>query len=58
LGGFITAFNLYSYAMHGYRFPFIATIARPFLKFNINNAVIPGLFVLTFLWCSGTLPVH
>ncbi|HQX99673.1 MAG TPA: patatin-like phospholipase family protein [Flavobacteriales bacterium] len=53
LGGFITAFNLYSYAMHGYRFPFIATIARPFLKFNINNAVIPGLFVLTFLWYSG-----
>ncbi|HRH70143.1 MAG TPA: hypothetical protein PLB89_11600 [Flavobacteriales bacterium] len=53
LGGFITAFNLYSYAMHGYRFPFIATIARPFLKFNINNAVIPGLFILTFLWCSA-----
>lgn len=54
LGGFITAFNLYSYAMHGYRFPFIATIARPFLKFNINNAVIPGLFVITFLWHSAT----
>ena len=53
LGGFITAFNLYSYAMHGYRFPFIATIARPFLKFNINNAVIPGLFVATFLFCSA-----
>lgn len=53
LGGFITAFNLYSYAMHGYRFPFIATIARPFLKFNINNAIIPVLFVLTYLWCAG-----
>ena len=53
LGGFITAFNLYSYAMHGYRFPFIATIARPFLKFNINNAVIPGLFIFTFLICSA-----
>jgi len=54
LGGFITAFNLYSYTMHGYRFPFIATIARPFLKFNINNAVIPGLFICTFLWCSAS----
>ncbi len=50
LGGFITAFNLYSYSMHGYRFPFIATIARPFLKFNINNALIPVLFVLVYLW--------
>jgi hypothetical protein len=57
-GGFITAFNLYSYAMHGYRFPFIATISRPFLKFNINNAVIPGLFIATFLILLGTLPVH
>lgn len=53
LGGFITAFNLYSYAMHGYRFPFIATIARPFLKFNINNAVIPAIFIATFLVCSA-----
>ncbi len=50
LGGFITAFNLYSYALHGYRFPFIATIARPFLKFNVNNAIIPVLFILTYLW--------
>ncbi|MEZ4739374.1 MAG: hypothetical protein R2818_08445 [Flavobacteriales bacterium] len=24
-----------------------------FLKFNINNAVIPGVFVITFLLCSG-----
>ncbi|HMC96178.1 MAG TPA: patatin-like phospholipase family protein, partial [Flavobacteriales bacterium] len=53
LGGFITAFNLYSYAMHGYRFPFIATIARPFLKFNINNAIIPVLFVLVYLWSAA-----
>ncbi|MBP6313276.1 MAG: patatin-like phospholipase family protein [Flavobacteriales bacterium] len=53
LGGFITAFNLYSYAMHGYRFPFIATIAKPFLKFNVNNAVIPILFILTYLSCSA-----
>jgi hypothetical protein len=53
LGGFITAFNLYSYGMHAYRFPFISTIARPFLKFNINNALIPVVFVITFLWCSA-----
>lgn len=53
LGGFITAFNLYSYAMHGYRFPFIATIARPFLKFNVNNAIIPVLFILTYLVCAA-----
>jgi hypothetical protein len=53
VGGFITAFNLYTYTMHGYRFPFILTIARPFLKFNVNNAVIPAAFILTYLWCSA-----
>ncbi|HEY0978955.1 MAG TPA: patatin-like phospholipase family protein [Flavobacteriales bacterium] len=54
-GGFITAFNLYTYTAHAYRFPFVATIARPFLKFNVNNAVIPGLFALTYLFCSARL---
>ncbi len=54
LGGLITAFNLYSYTMHGYRFPFIATLSRPFLKFNVNNAVIPVLFILVYLWCSAS----
>ncbi len=53
LGGFITAFNLYTYTMHGYRFPFIATIGRPFLKFNINNGIIPWLFILTYLYCAA-----
>ncbi|MCO5274203.1 MAG: hypothetical protein M9900_04715 [Flavobacteriales bacterium] len=55
LGGFITAFNLFTYISHAYRFPFVATLARPFLKFNINNGIIPAAFVLTYLWCSAKL---
>lgn len=58
LGGFITAFNLFTYTAHAYRFPFVATLARPFLKFNINNGVIPAAFVFTYLWCSATLQVN
>lgn len=53
LGGFITAFNLYSYIMHGYRFPFIATLNRPFQKFSLNNFVIPGLFILSYAYASA-----
>ncbi len=49
LGGFFTAYNLYSYTTHAYRFPFIATISRPFLKFSINNALLPLLFVITYV---------
>lgn len=58
VGGFITAFNLFTYTLHAYRFPFVATLARPFLKFNINNGIIPLVFVLTFLWCSYRLQVY
>lgn len=57
LGGFITAFNLFTYIFHAYRFPFVATWSRPFLKFNINNAIIPLAFVLTYVWHSAKLQV-
>ncbi|MCC6600152.1 MAG: patatin-like phospholipase family protein [Crocinitomicaceae bacterium] len=48
LGGFITAFNLYSYIMHGYRFPFIATLSKPFQKFSLNNFLIPAFFIIAY----------
>jgi ABC-type multidrug transport system fused ATPase/permease subunit len=49
LGGFIMAFNIYSYVMHARKFPFIATLARPFLKFCINNFIVPGIFIVTYI---------
>ncbi len=52
LGGFILSFNLYTYILHGFRFPFIATLDRPFLKFSINNLVIPVTFVVTWVAAS------
>jgi hypothetical protein len=47
-GGFIVAFHLYSYIMHGFRFPFIASLNKPFLKFSINNFIVPSLFLITY----------
>ncbi|MGB0165713.1 MAG: hypothetical protein ACPF8V_02545, partial [Luteibaculum sp.] len=52
-GGFITAFNLYSYIMHGFRFPFIASLSRPFLKFSINNFIIPLAFIVFYCISSA-----
>jgi len=49
-GGFIMAFNMYSYVMHGFRFSFIATVSKPFYKFSINNFVIPAAFVLIYVY--------
>ena len=48
-GSFIMVFNISSYIMNGFRFPFIATLSRPFLKYTINNFIVPALFVLTYM---------
>ncbi len=52
LGGFILAYNLYSYIMHGYRFPFLATVNRPLVKFSVNNFVIPFAFIGVYVYQS------
>ena len=50
LGGFIMAFHIYSYIMFSSEFLFLATLARPFLKFCINNMIIPIVFILTLVY--------
>lgn len=48
--GFIMAFNMYSYVMHGFKFSFITTVSRPFYKFSLNNLAIPTLFVIIYFY--------
>ena len=50
IGGFFMAFHLYSYVMLGPTFPFIASIARPFHKFCINNSLIPVVFYFVLIY--------
>lgn len=47
-GGFVTAFNLYSYIVLGPYFPFIATVSRPFAKFSANNLIVPLIFLIYY----------
>jgi hypothetical protein len=49
VGGFTMAFNTYSYIKLGPRYPFLATVSRPFFKFCINNSALPILFVVYYL---------
>lgn len=48
-GSFVMVFNISSYIINAFRFPFIATLSRPFLKYTMNNFIVPTLFVLTYL---------
>ena len=50
LGGFIMAFHIYSYIMFSSEFLFLATLARPFLKFCLNNMIIPIFFISTLIY--------
>lgn len=49
-GFFIMTFNISSYATNASRFPFIATLSRPFLKYSINNLILPGAFMVVYGW--------
>ncbi|MBI3511337.1 MAG: hypothetical protein HY064_11790 [Bacteroidetes bacterium] len=48
-GGFIMAYQISCYIYNAFRFPFLATLSRPFLRFCTNNFVIPLAFQVTYL---------
>ncbi|NQY11656.1 MAG: patatin-like phospholipase family protein [Flavobacteriales bacterium] len=49
-GGFIMAFNIFSYIRNAHRFPFTATLARPFTKYCVNNSIIPIIFLILYIY--------
>lgn len=50
VGGFIMAFNTYSYVRVGPKYPFLVLVKRPFLKFCKNNTIIPIVFITFYLY--------
>nr|WP_294862077.1 hypothetical protein [uncultured Fluviicola sp.] len=48
-GGLTMAFHSYSYMRLASRFPFLAMVNKPFVRFCINNSVIPTLFIVFFI---------
>ena len=51
-GSFIMAYQIASYIVNSYRFPFLASITKPFVKYTINNFIIPLSFIITFIVCN------
>ena len=51
LGAFIMAFNITSFMLNGFRFPFLATLSKTFIKYAHNNFVIPLSFVIVYSIC-------
>ncbi len=51
LGGFLVTWNITAYILHAHRFPFLATIHRPFGVFMLNNSLIPLTFLTVYIYC-------
>jgi hypothetical protein len=49
IGGFTMAFNTYSYVKMSKKFPFLLTISHSFIKFCLNNSIIPISFLIFFI---------
>ncbi len=48
-GGLTMAFHSYSYMRLASRFPFLAMVNKPFVRFCINNSIIPLSFIVFFI---------
>ena len=48
-GMFYLAWNTSTYILNSYRFPFLASLGRPFAKFTINNLIIPSTFLIYYI---------
>lgn len=51
LGVFTLAYQLSCYIIEGYNFYFLLTDSHPFLRFCLNNSLIPTTFWLLYLYC-------
>ena len=49
VGVFIMSWNITTFILHSRRCKFLATTTKPFLKYSINNGIIPILFLLFYL---------
>jgi hypothetical protein len=50
LGGFLFVWNITSYILNSFRFPFLAAFERPFLRYSLNNGFYPLVFVIVYFY--------
>ena len=49
-GIFMMSWNITTFILHSRRFRFLATSSKPFLKYCINNAIIPLIFLIVYFF--------
>ncbi|MEO7119755.1 MAG: hypothetical protein ABIY62_01585 [Ginsengibacter sp.] len=49
-GVYIMSWNITTFILHSMRFRFLATTSKPFLKYCLNNAIIPVCFLILYFF--------
>lgn len=55
---FCMSWNITTFILHSNQFKFLATTSKPFLKYCINNAIIPLAFIIYYLVKSIYYDIH
>ncbi len=58
MGVFFMSWNITTFILHSKRFRFLATTTKPFLKYCINNAILPLLFLVFYLYKLFVFDLH
>ena len=58
VGVFIMSWNITTFILHGRHIKFLATTAQPFLKYCINNGVLPLIFLVDYFFTAFRYDLH
>lgn len=57
-GSFFMAFNISSYVVMSYKFPFISTTSQPFYVYSQNNFIIPAIYLVFYIMNSTLFQIN
>ncbi len=58
VGVFIMSWNIATFILHSMQIRFLATTAQPFLKYCINNSIIPVIFLIYYFFNAVDYNMH
>lgn len=58
MGVFIMSWNITTFILHSKRFRFLAATSKPFLKYCLNNAILPLLFIIFYFVRLFPFDIH
>lgn len=57
-GGMVIAFHITCYILYGYKYTFIGILEKPFIKFSINNSIIPLIVFIIYVMSIVTFQLR